>query len=167
MTPTPTPTTKRAHNQQNTCHVARIMVNLPHGKERGMYASDGRSVTRSLKNAWVEPDPTPTRETELSLRSKVGKQGILCHQSGGFATTHTGGCTDENRESLWRVDEYAFPVARCELIKIGTLDQSAVSPRYRHVHYTCEIVIWQQPGDVCTTVGHEVAVREDYHYDLL
>jgi len=133
MTRTQSPTyllSEKNIDRQNACHVARFMINLPHGKERGMYASDGRRVTRTLKNAWVEPDPTSQREAKLPLRSKVGKQGILCHQSSGFATTHARRCPDKNRESLWGVTEYAFPVARCDSVSIGTRHQTAVEPYY-------------------------------------
>lgn len=121
---------KKNIEPRKTCHMAQSVVNLPHGKERGMYASDRRRVTRTLKNAWVEPDPAPQRETELSLCSEMGKQGILCNQSGEPTTTQTRGCSGVNKESLWRVTEYAFPVARCGMGSIGTRLQTAVESYY-------------------------------------
>lgn len=102
----------RRNNQKETCHMARNVLHLPYGKERGRYASDRRGITPTLENAWVEPDPTPTGKKELSVCSEMGKRGSLSYLSSELATVNPGNCTDENRESFRGVRKHAFPVVQ-------------------------------------------------------
>jgi len=143
------------------CHMARTMIHLPYGKERGRYASDRRGVTPTLENAWVEFDAAKQGTEELSVRSEMGKGRILCNLSRKLATTHPRDCSRQDQESLWRVTKHAFPVARCDSVSIGTRHQTAVRPRYLIAH--CSRFVYQL--STCCQVGYEVVVREDYHYE--
>ena len=142
-------------SKEKACHMARTMVNLPYGKERGMYASDGRGVTPTLKNAWVEPDPTPSRKKKLSVCSEVGERRVLRYLSGEFATTHPGSSSSENWKSFWRVIENAFPVAHLLPTNLQLLS-SRVCPRYLIAHYSTN------DHDSSCWNGQEVA-REGIH----
>lgn len=84
------------------CHMATIMICLPYGKERGLYANDGRGPTPTLEIAWLEPHLAQTTQERVPLRSEVGYRRILCQRKSKLARRTTGGRTEENQEILWK-----------------------------------------------------------------
>jgi len=59
------------------CHMSKNMLHLPYGKERGMYANDGRRSGYIPEIARMEPVPAEARETRILLCSEVAQRGGL------------------------------------------------------------------------------------------
>lgn len=105
------------HISRNTierCHMATIMLYLPHGKGRRAYANARRGTTPTLESAWVEYDTAQTARTPVSLCSEVGTGRAVHHVGSELANRDTRGSSTEARNRLWSID--ALPVAATKSI---------------------------------------------------
>jgi hypothetical protein len=154
---------KKNTGQRKACHMARTMINLPYGKERGRYASDRRGITPTLENAWVESDAAKSGAEELPVCPEVGKGRILRDLSRQLATTHPEDCSRQDQESLWGITEHAFPVAQLRPIVSQALSRSRCL-RYLVVYFlTLRLACLASPVRI-DEIWQEVAVGGN-HYD--
>lgn len=83
---------------QNTCHMAKTMVQLPYGNEREK--NDGGRVAPTPERAWMEPVQAQATTARLSLRSEVEEGRNLHHLINQVANAYTGGSAKENQHFI-------------------------------------------------------------------
>jgi hypothetical protein len=107
------------------CRMARNMVCLHYGKERGMYANERGGVRPTLEGTWLATLTTPEGRQGIYLRTAGYRKGDICLFNRQLVRSTTRGCLRENQASLWPVT-----ASRQSFVVSQATNESLVSSRY-------------------------------------